>query len=58
MAGVDTSQMLDGLMHVHMNGPIRSNQIEEYLHGEKNVKNQVEAMSVINYLSTDWVALR
>lgn len=57
-AGVDTLQTLDGLMHVRMNEPGRNHQIQEYLHGEKTVKNQVAAMSVINYLRTDWVALR
>lgn len=35
MAGVDISQMLDGLMLLHMNRQVRSNQIEEYSHGEK-----------------------
>lgn len=58
MTRVDTPQMLNGLMHVQMNQPMGATRYKNICMEEKNAGNQVGAMRVVNYLSTDWVALR
>lgn len=59
MTRVDTSQMLNGLMHVQMNQPMGATRYKNIcMEKKKNAGNQVGAMRVVNYLSTDWVSLR